>query len=200
MKVAFLKTMARSSKDELKIGSRIKHARKIKRLTLKQLSSAVGCSESLLSKVENDKITPSLQTLHKIVSELDITIGRLMETGTANNEIITRKGERPILKFEENQNGSGTQIEWLTPQTEMRLLQVSIHIVVPGAGSKGQITHEGEEVGYVLEGSIRMTIGDETYELNEGDSFFFQSHIPHGYVNNSDSLAKILWSTTPPTF
>lgn len=185
---------------EFKIGPRIKRARKAKRLTLKQLSGAVGCSESLLSKVENDKITPSLQTLHKIVSELDITIGQLMEAGTANNEIITRKGARPILKFEQNQQGPGTQIEWLTPQAEMRLLQVSIHIVVPGAGSKGQITHEGEEMGYVLEGSICLTIGDKSYELHEGDSFFFQSHVPHGYINNSDSTAKILWSTTPPTF
>ncbi|MEM7047481.1 MAG: cupin domain-containing protein [Pseudomonadota bacterium] len=184
----------------LRIGARLKHARKVKRLTLKELSTVVGCSESLLSKIENEKITPSLQMLHKIVGKLDITIGHLMEGGSRDGEVVTRKGRRPVLKFEENQLGDGTQIEWLIPQTGTELLQASIHIVVPGAGSKGRITHDGEEMGYVLEGSLTIDIGDETYEVGEGDSFFFQSHIPHGYINNGSKVAKILWATTPPTF
>lgn len=186
--------------SQLKIGARVKHARKVKRLTLKELAVAVGCSESLLSKIENDKITPSLQMLHKIVGKLDIAIGNLMEPSNKSSEVVTRKGERPVLTFEENQVGDGTQIEWLIPQTDMQLLQASIHIVVPGAGSKGVITHEGEEMGYVLEGSLSIEVGGETYEVSEGDSFFFQSHIPHGYVNNGSEVARILWATTPPTF
>lgn len=169
-------------------------------MTLKQLADAAECSESLLSKIENDKATPSLKMLHKVVAELGITIGHLMEARSRNEEVITRNGERPVLKLEENRRGPGTQIEWLTHQPDMQLLQASIHIVIPGAGSKGQITHEGEEMGYVLEGVVTVTIGEETYELSEGDSFFFQSHIPHGYVNKGDTIAKILWATTPPTF
>ncbi len=186
--------------NALRIGARLKHARKVKRLTLKELSVEAGCSESLLSKIENEKITPSLQMLHKIVGKLGITIGHLMESDSTNTEVVTRKGSRPILKLEDNQVGEGSQIEWLISQTNMQLLQASIHIVVPGAGTKGVITHEGEEMGYVLEGSLSVEIGDETYEVKEGDSFYFQSHIPHGYKNNSEKVARILWATTPPTF
>jgi len=184
----------------LRIGTRIKHARKVKRLTLKQLAQAAGCSESMLSKVENEKITPSLQMLHKIVGELDITIGTLIDSSSASGEVVTRKGERPILKFEENKAGAGNQIEWLTPRSELQLLQASVHIVEPGAGSEGQISHDGEEMGYVLEGQLEITIADASYSLSEGDSFFFQSHIPHGYTNPGKVVARILWATTPPTF
>ena len=58
----------------------------------------------------------------------------------------------------------------------------------------------GEEMGYVLEGMIDLTVGDQVCRLFEGDSFFFPSEEPHGYANPGDTVAKVLWVNTPPTF
>ena len=55
---------------EIRIGIRLKHARLTKGLSLRQLADEVGCSESFISKIENDKVRPSFSTLHRIVAAL----------------------------------------------------------------------------------------------------------------------------------
>lgn len=67
--------------ENLIIGAYLKHARLNRRRSLRQLSDEVGCSESFLSKVENDKLRPSLAMLHRIVSALGVSIGKLFVAG-----------------------------------------------------------------------------------------------------------------------
>jgi uncharacterized cupin superfamily protein len=91
-------------------------------------------------------------------------------------------------------------LERLIPQTRNALLQVNIHQVEPGGGSHGLISHVGEEMGYVLEGMLDLTVGEQNRRLFAGDSFFFPSEQPHGYANPGVTVARILWVNTPPTF
>ena len=98
------------------------------------------------------------------------------------------------------QNADGVVLERLIPQTRNALLQVNIHQVVPGGGSHGLIAHVGEEMGYVLDGMLDLTVGDQVCRLLKGDSFFFPSEEPHGYSNPGSDTARILWVNTPPTF
>ncbi len=185
---------------QLRIGIKLKHARTVKGLRLKDLARLVGCSESMLSKVENDKINPSLRMLHRIARELDITIGHLTYEEEIGSDIVMRKGSRPIIGMTTTREGEGTEVEWLTPQARARLLAASIHFVKPGGGSHGTITHEGEELGYILEGELDLEVDGQTHHLNTGDSFFFTCDRPHGYHNPGEEITKIIWVTTPPTF
>jgi transcriptional regulator with XRE-family HTH domain len=184
------------------IGGRVRHARRVKGYQLRDLAEKVGCSESLLSKIENDKVLPSLQMLHKIATELDTSIGYLFADPSDHNRIVMRKGERQIIRTgtQGSHRSEGVQLEWLVPYPESGLLSGSIHIVAPGGSSEGLIEHKGEEMGYVLEGEFEITVGDETFRLNAGDSFFFPSTIPHGYCNPGTQITRILWVNTPPTF
>jgi transcriptional regulator with XRE-family HTH domain len=189
----------RSLTVELQIGKRLRQARRANNMSLKELADEVGCSESLLSKIENEKARPSLQMLHKIVENLGLTIGGLFAQRSAPEDIVTRKGERSIIRMD-SANGGAVRLECIVPEDGGEFIYGSIHVVEPAGGSKGTITHQGEEVGYVLAGTLELTVDNKVYNLSEGDSFFFKSNLPHSYKNNGTEQARILWVNSPPTF
>lgn len=185
---------------QLQLGVKLKHARRLRGLRLKELAQAVGCSESFLSKVENDKVRPSLQMLHAIVSSLDTSIGELFSSSATEKNRVMRLRDRPVIETSSPRKSPGITIENLVPSATLDLLYGSIHVVEPGGSSAGMIAHQGEELGYVLQGELELTIEDTSYHLHEGDSFFFQSSLPHGYRNPGEITAKIIWVNSPPTF
>lgn len=91
-------------------------------------------------------------------------------------------------------------LERLVVPSPGQLLQGDIHVLEPLARSDEQIHHVGEELGYVLEGELELTLGDQSYSLQAGDSFYFPSTEPHSYRNPGDTVTRILWVNTPPTF
>ena len=86
-----------SAQDELALGVRLKHARIARAMRLADLAAASGCSESLISKIENRKATPSLNTLHRLAKGLGITIATLLSEQAPAHGIIMREGQRPVL-------------------------------------------------------------------------------------------------------
>lgn len=189
--------------EDLLIGAKLRHARMVQKLRLKDLAERVGCSESMLSKVENDQVRPSLKILHRIAAELHTSIGALFsEGGGDHNKVVMRRGERPIIRTDVigRPTAAGVRLESLVPDPESRLLYGSIHIVEPGRGSEGDIQHKGEEIGYLLEGELDLSVDGVTYHLSAGDSFFFDSSLPHGYKNPGHITTKVVWINTPPTF
>ena len=60
--------------------------------------------------------------------------------------------------------------------------------------------HDGEEFGYVIHGKITLMNGDEEYEVKKGETFYLKGNLPHYIVNKHDTLAKVIWVSTPPIF
>jgi transcriptional regulator with XRE-family HTH domain len=192
----------RATVSKLEIGTRLKHARLTKGMSLLRLAQAVGCTESFLSKVEHDKVRPSLTMLHGIVAALEINIARLFDedAGQAEQVSIMHEGSRQVIKTDGLRQGPGISLERLVSGAQARLLQANIHHVAPQGSSDGCIEHIGEEMGYVLEGTLEFEVDRKTYVLRKGDSFFFNSALPHGYRNLGKSEARVLWVNTPPSF
>lgn len=188
--------------DQIHIGGRLRHARKIKGLSMKQVADLVDCSESFVSKLERDKVQPSLTLLHRLVAVLGINVSNLFDTNQASEEpaFIVRSGSRPHIQMNTRPNSSGVLLEQVVPLGPKSLLQANIHIVAPQGGGHDAISHVGEEMGFVLEGTIDLHIADRTYRLTAGDSFMFQSELPHAYNNPGETAARVLWVNTPPTF
>ena len=151
----------------------------------------------MLSKIENGKGNPSLNLLHRLAQALDISIGHLFSHDQDDEDFVMRNGMRPILAT--IAPSQGVALEALMSNQGEHLLQAHIHIVAPG-GRDSSITHEGEEVGYVLEGELDLEVDGVEVHLEAGDSFFFNSQRPHRYANNGTSLTRVLWVNTPPTF
>lgn len=183
-----------------RLGMKLRLARQTRNLTLRQLASQAGCSESLLSKLENGKASPSLALVHRLVLALGVNITWLFDEAEPDSVVIHRTGERPTLTLDPQRGGSGVTLERIIPYHSSRLLQCNIHHLEVGGQSGDAIAHEGEEVGYVLCGRIEVRIGDAAYTLTAGDAFYFHSPQPHSYRNIGRQAASILWTCTPPTF
>jgi transcriptional regulator with XRE-family HTH domain len=178
------------------IGRRIRNLRHIKGLTLKDLADRTACSESMLSKVENGKAQVSLTLLHRVVHSLDITITALFSESQADQGVVTRAKDRSTFRIDAN----GSRLERLVPPNLGHLLEGNLHILAPGGGSDGILMHEGEEVGYVLSGTLELTVSGVQYLLHTGDSFVYRSEQPHSYRNPTKATTRVLWVSTPPTF
>lgn len=182
------------------LGLRLRTARRNKSWTIRQLAEASRCSESLLSKIENGKNLPSLPLLHTLVRVLETNVGWLFGDPPAEREIIYRSGQRPFISLDPLRRGEGITLERIIPYSAQHILQCNIHHIVEGGKSAGPITHEGEEVGYVLAGRVELTVGGRNYQIGVGDAFVFRSTLPHEYRNIGNEPASIIWINTPPTF
>jgi mannose-6-phosphate isomerase-like protein (cupin superfamily) len=170
--------------------------------TLRAVSEAAGCSEGMLSKIERGLALPSLAALHRLAAVLDSSVAELTTPARTGASPVQRAAERPATEFPAGgRNRRGViRLERVVVPAKGRLLQADIHVIEPLVARPEPISHAGEEVGYVLEGCLELTLGDERYLLETGDSFHFPSELPHGYRNPGRVRTRVLWVNTPPTF
>lgn len=185
---------------EVRIGARLKHARMVRGFTLKQVADAAKCSESFISKLENDKASPSFTMLHRLTAILGVNVAALFAGDDEIGNIVSHPEARPVLLTDQLRIGKGIKLERLIPYSHSYLLQGNIHHIATGGGSDGNIVHSGEEVGYVLDGEIELTVDGRRFRAKAGDSFHFRSELPHGYRNVGAKPARVIWINTPPTF
>lgn len=152
----------------------------------------------MLSKIEGDRVVPSLPTLQRIALALKIDLATLFAGTTVDGEIVARAGTRPVLDIDPLRRGDGIQYERLVPFGRGVLLEANIHIIQPGGGRDDPIQHQGEELGVVLEGQLELTVAGRTYLARAQDSFFFSSVLGHTYRNPGPGVTRVVWVNTPP--
>ena len=188
---------ANPRRDELQIGARLKHARLLEGILIRELAERVGCAESMISKIENGKVAPSLLMLQRLVAALDRDLSSFFGADISSPGLIQRAGERPISTTDAIRGGTGVTYERLVPFAAGNLLEGNIHKIEPGGEKVDQITHQGETLGYVLEGELELTIEQTTYQLKAGNSFFFKNHLTNRYRNAGTLPARVFWVNTP---
>ncbi len=200
------KNTKRAPSDYLvKLGEDLRSLRKAQGLTLSGLANESGRSISFLSKIERGLARPSVTALQEIAEALGVPVGWFLETdgpAPANERpYIVRAARRRKLTYS---GISGTDYmgfeDHLLSAGLDRQLALGISTYEPG-GSTGDdlYTHKGEEAGLVLCGEIELTLGDEVFVLQSGDSFSFSADIPHRYSNHGNTKAQIVWANTPVT-
>jgi transcriptional regulator with XRE-family HTH domain len=183
-------------RPEYKLGAKVKEARLAANMKLRELAERCGLSESLLSRIENDKTTPSISSLHDVSVALGINLSWFFdEDRHKRSPVVLRKGERQVIQYRTD----GSTIESFVPFGGTHLLQGFLLIVEPGGKSVGSLDHAGEEVGYMLGGELELTVNGSVYRLKPGDSFNFRSEEPHSYRNPGRKRALLVWVNTPPT-
>jgi transcriptional regulator with XRE-family HTH domain len=182
----------------LAIGARVRHARLAKGLRLQEVAAQAGCSKSMLSKIESDKVAPSLATLQRIAGALDIQLASLFAPSPERDDVVRRAGERPVVEVDPLRHSNGIRYERLVPFGQGVLLEANIHVIAEGGGREDTIQHPGEELGLVLEGRLELKVQGKTHLLNVNDSFFFNSSFGHAYRNPGPGFARVIWINTPP--
>ena len=186
-----------ASAEGLQVGARVKHARQLAGIRMRELAQKVGCTESMVSKIESGRVVPSLQMLQRLVAALDRDMASFFGSDLNSPGLILRAGQRPLVTTDPLRKGSGVAYERLVPFAAGNLLECNIHVVEPDAHKHDPITHQGETVGYVIEGQIELTIETTAYALSAGDSFFFKNHLTNSYRNIGPGRARVLWVNTP---
>ena len=184
-------------RDQLQIGARLKHARLLEGIRIRELAERVGCAESMISKIENGKVAPSLAMLQRLVEALNRDLSSFFGTDINSPGLVQKQGERPISQTDAIRGGAGVSYERLVPFAAGNLLEGNIHRIEPGGEKVDQITHQGETLGYVIEGELELSIDNTLYRLSTGDSFFFKNHLTNSYRNTGTSLVRIIYVNTP---
>lgn len=183
--------------EGLQVGMRVRYARMLKGVLARELAERVGCTESMISKIENERVVPSLPMLQNIVQALEIDLSTFFGLTPQAASFVLRKGERPITRTDPIRGGTGIHYERLVPFGSGHLLEANIHVIAPGGEKEDDITHQGEAVGYVIEGLFDLTIDGTTYRLEAGDSFFYKAHLTTRYRNPGPSETRVVWVNTP---
>ena len=172
------------------IARRIREKRLALNLTLEQVAGRTGLTRSVLSKVENFRVTPSLPALAKIAQALETTISELTRGIEEPPEVsIVRNGEG--VSVERDRPNSRISYESLTYKCA-GMIESLLLSLPSGTAREEAMSHEGEEFLYVLSGKVIFEYGEETFELTEGDSAYFNANIPHRINNGNEEVAKVI--------
>lgn len=181
-------------KQDLKIGPLIRARRRHLSMTLQALGTAAGVSVGYLSQIERDNATPSLGTLAQIARALGVGLDYFIAMPQAADS-LARAGERARFSID----GSSIHYEQLGADLPGHELSSFILHVPPGYVSE-TVSHEGEELIYVLEGEIIQMLDDEQFVLRPGDSLHYRGNRPHSWSNQSTAPARLLWVGTLAVF
>jgi transcriptional regulator with XRE-family HTH domain len=162
---------------------------------LETIARDADISISMLSQIERGVVSPSIDTLFMVCRALDIDMAELFTRLSPSEPVrIHKEGERLIME------NRGVRYEQLmTSQRSTFPIELFLIEVEPGSATDmSGGGHEGAEMGYVLAGGAKLTVGTTDYSVSEGESFYFDAHLPHRLENTGRKLFKAVWSISPP--
>ena len=181
--------------DEAKesLGERLQRVRQERGLTIKDLSSRTGIDKAALERIESGETIPALGQLVRLGRALDMKMGYFISPGIDQLMTVVRKDARqPISRYGEAKSIEyGYFYECLAPEKADRLMEPFIVTLVPTDADEFS-THAGQEFLYVLEGEIKVQVGDSVEFLKEGDAVYYDSDQPHLVRCVGTAVTKVL--------
>lgn len=174
-----------------RLGLRIRHLRKARNLSLKEVSESSGFSISMLSQIERGKSSASVRVLVRIAGALNVGMGNLFEEATEPVQAIVQRREgRRRISF----RSTSVSKELVTPPKQDSPLDVYLITIEPGGSTGGDAyAHIGAEAGLVLKGTLELVVESEKFVLRENDGFSFDSRRPHQFSNPGTTLTQVIW-------
>lgn len=175
------------------IGEKLKSLRNLNGLTQEDLADRAELSKGFISQLERNLTSPSISTLQDLLQCLGSSLSEFFRE--ENDEQIVFSAED---YFEKQDAELKNLIQWIIPNAQKNQMEPILLTLQAGGATYPDNPHEGEEFGYVLQGTILIHIGTKTYTAGQGESFYFRPEKTH-YLESSEG-AELLWVTTPPSF
>jgi len=167
------------------VGSQIRRRRRERGLTLSQVSEATGLNVGYLSQVENDKASPSLETLAALAEALDVPIAWFLLDQSVAPRVV-RASERPKRQLPRSQ-GAMTQVDGGIA----RDVAIFEGVMPPGSRT-GSHAHPGDEHHVILSGKVRITQGDSIVDAGAGDYVLLDGTLPHDAESIGSEPARLI--------
>lgn len=171
-----------------KIGHRIKSIRMLQKRTIQDLANGSDLSKSMISKIENNKTIPSIAALIKIASSLGVSVSDILEAEETLSAEFTAASD---FKKNITRTDKGYHIFPFASKYHHKKMQPFLIKAKRGEVKEHQLTHEGEEFIYVISGVLRFKVSGTTYELEEGDSLYFNALEYHGMQPASEEVVYL---------
>ena len=175
------------------IGNKLKELRVLKGLTQEELADRSELSKGFISQLERNLTSPSITTLMDILQCLGTSIGEFFNEAP-DEQIVFGKQDYFVKVDTEYKNEN----KWIIPNAQKNTMD-PIYLTLEAGGSTCPDTpHEGEEFGYILQGTVSIHLGNKTYKAKKGESFYYTADKTH--FLSSKSGAVLIWVSSPPSF
>lgn len=177
------------------VGSRLREVRKKSGFSQRELAKRAGVTNSTISMIEKNSVSPSVSSLKKVLSGIPMSLMEFFDS-----EESARVDIPVVYTEDEFLDSSVNEIEWklIGKSFPNRAMSFLVEKLPSGSDTGADMyMHEGEEVGYVLSGKLELTVDGEVYVLEKGQGYYFDSRKEHRFRNPFDEECRIISCTTP---
>lgn len=176
----------------MKIGERIRNRRKELGLSLRKLGAKVDLSAGYLSQLENDQISPSLNSLQNIATALEVPMFYFLENSYPKR--LVRADERHRLSFPDSQ----ISYDLLAPSLTRQMMPLLIKMEPGACRITPPLARSNEQWFFVLQGRLEIIIANETYQLEKGDGIYFDGNLLRQFRSIGEEVLHTICCITPP--
>ncbi|MDN3522124.1 cupin domain-containing protein [Halomonas ramblicola] len=178
------------------VGGRLRQLRLARGLSQRELAKRAGVTNSTISLVEQNSVSPSVSSLKKILDALPVSISAFFAGDEPSPPRVFYRAE------ELTEIGDGRLSFRLVAARRPGRSMSIIHERYPPGADTGEemLEHDGEEGGVIIAGEIELTVSGEVAILREGDAYYFDSRLPHRFRNRGEAECVIVSANSPPTF
>ena len=180
----------REEVKEFQIGMKVRNLRQERRMTLQDMANKTSLSKPLLSQIENNQVIPPLATLLRIAKAFQVPLNCFFEDERNDTKcILIRAGEqhaRQLRSARDPGSQSYTYNSRAFGKKHHHMEPFDVEFFADKWSDDLMVRHDGEEFLYLLEGELEFRHGDQIMHLHPGDSVYYDSTEPHGYIACSD--------------
>lgn len=174
-------------------------------MSQRDLAARAGLTSSAISLIEQNKSSPSVASLKRLLDAFPMTLSEFfssVEAGDVPKYCFTAD---EFIQLSPQGTGLGATAEQLSLRqvgdASRHSIQMLHEIYPPGTDTgPDYLSHESEEAGVVIEGAIELTVDGTVSILRQGDGYLFDSRLPHRFRNLGRDRCVIVSACTPPTF
>ena len=179
----------------LDVGKQLKVVRTAFGLSQRELAKRAGVTNGMISLIEQDRVSPSVGSLQKILAAFPLTMAEFFtQTMPDRERVVFRAKDLPDV-------GTGKiQYRLVAASRTNRKMSILSERYAPNTDTgEDLLTHSGEEGGVVIEGELELTVAGKSWILGPGDAYYFDSRLPHRFRNTGEVAATVVSANTPPT-
>ena len=192
--------MHNDGRMQFDVGARLRQLREAAGLSQRQLARQAGVTNGTISLIEQNRTSPSVSSLRKVLSGLPMTLQDFFSQESPPIEQIVFRASELIEIANETQRKAHGAISFRQVGDSVKHgLQMLHEIYQPGADTgRTMLEHQSVEVGLVISGRFELTVSETRYVLTKGDAYLFNSRLPHRFRNPFDDPCEIVSACTPP--
>jgi transcriptional regulator with XRE-family HTH domain len=186
-----------SAAMSIEVATRLQYIRKKNGLSQRELAKRAGVTNGTISLIEQNRVSPSVGSLKKLLECIPMSLAEFFTFEVeADRSVVSRRADMPNLGNESIEfylAGAGVK------DRNMGILR-EVYQPLADTGPE-MLVHTGHEGGVIVSGQIELTVEGATWLLDPGDSYYFESRLPHRFRNPSaEHVCEIVSANSPPSF